>query len=95
MSVRVDSTKIEAIVGAERHPVSHIARAVSDEQMVYILHSQHCLDQEIAGIRDLSDCPYSLALDEGIDVAEWIQDEPVRVAVSLGRLVPYEPGKDE
>ena len=95
MSIRIDSTKIEGIVGAERHPLDHIARAVSDEQTVYILHSQHCLDQELAGVRTLQECPYSLALDEGIDVDEWVQDGPVRVMVLCGRLMPYEAGKDE
>jgi hypothetical protein len=90
MSERVDSTKIEAIVGVERHSVNHIARADSDEEMVYILHSQRCLDQEAAGLLDLRDCSYSLALDEGIDPGDWVFDTPVRVMVSYGRLVPYE-----
>ena len=94
MSVRIDSTKIEAIVGVSRDPVNHIARLVSDEHTVYILHSQLCLNSEIVGLRDLRDCPYSLALDEGIDESEWGQDEPVRVMVSDGRLMPYEAGKD-
>lgn len=63
MSELVDASQIEAIVGARRHPTEHLGRAVPEEQQVYILHSQKCLDSG----RDLRECPYSLALDRGID----------------------------
>jgi hypothetical protein len=86
MTQRVDSDKIEAIVGISRHPARHYARAVSAEQRVYILHSQECLDSGI----DLRDCDYSRALDYyGIDPGCWVEDQPVHVAISAeGELLP-------
>ena len=86
MSELVDAGEIEGIVGVARHPINHFARAVSSEQTVYILHSQHCLDSR----PDLRECPYSLALDRGIDVGAWVEDEPLRVMVSMGELIPYD-----
>lgn len=88
MTVRVDPTKIEQIVGAKRHATHHMARAVSVEQCVYILHSQKCYDSGI----DLRDCPYSHALDAGIDLDRWehFQDQAMFVAIEDWRLVPDE-----
>ena len=87
MSTRVKHTEIEAVVGHARHRQLHIARAVTDEQTVYILHSQRCKDT----FPDLRDCPHSLALDRGIDLADWVglTDQPVCVHVWQGRLRPY------
>lgn len=85
MAERVDSTKIESIVGVVRDPVDHYAREVSTEQTVYILHSQACLDSGI----DLLDCAYSLALDKGIDTNHWVQDVPTRVIIRDGELLPH------
>ena len=84
MSFRVDSAKIEGIVGIDRHPTKHYGRAVSAEQTVYVLHSKVCL----GNTPDLRDCGYSLALDEGIDVDRWVQDVPVELIIESGRLVP-------
>jgi len=78
---------IERIVGIPRHPWRHYARAVSADQTVYILHILHsheCRDST----PDLRDCPFSLALDRGIDVPRWPKDEPVYVRIVDGRLVP-------
>jgi len=79
---------IERIVGVPRHETQHYARAVSAEQTVYILHSRECLNSG----RDLRDCPLSLALDNGIDLTEWVEDQPVPVMVQgvyeFTRLVP-------
>lgn len=90
MSNLVPTEDIERIVGVERHETQHYARAVSDEQTVYILHSRECLDSG----RDLRECPLSLALDNGIDPAEWVEDQPVKVRVEgvyeHTRLVPCE-----
>lgn len=87
MSELVTSVPIEWIVGAKRHPVFHLARAITAMRRVYILHSAACVEN----YPDLRDCPYSLALDRGINEAEWpSRDVPVRVMVSWGRLVPYE-----
>lgn len=79
MSELVDRSRIEQIVGIRRDAHQHVARAVSAEGMVYILHSQRCLD---AGI-DLRQCPYSLALDNGIETSDWthLMDLPVAVTV--------------
>ncbi|MDE2105256.1 MAG: hypothetical protein KGL39_48975 [Patescibacteria group bacterium] len=84
MSDLVDSSAIERIVGARRHPTRHIARAVSPEERVYLLHSSQC---QLAQ-RDLRLCSFSLAMDAGIDVDRWPQDRPLWVVVESGRLVP-------
>lgn len=80
MSDLVKPSEIEKIVGVERHPVMHFARAVSAENKVYILHSQQCLDSGI----DLRKCEYSLALDNGIEPEYWegFEDQPVPVGVT-------------
>lgn len=88
MAELVPAEDIERIVGVPRHPTMHWARAVSAEQTVYILHSHKCLDSGI----DLRQCRFSLALDNGIRKDEWVEDEPVPVAVTgafnTTRLVP-------
>lgn len=89
MSDLVDPAKIEDLVGAKRHTVQHLARAVSAEKRVYILHSQKCLDSGI----DLRDCPYSEALDKGIKVIDWQdrEDQPVALAIYRTHLLPLTP----
>lgn len=91
MSDLVPADEIEQIVGIESHPTRHYARAVSDEQTVFILHSQACK----ASGRDLRDCLFSQALDNGIDEYDWsdMEDQCVRVTVD-GRLklIPVRPG---
>lgn len=84
MSDVVPAEGIERIVGERRQPMAHVARAVAHEQRVYILHSEACL----AVRPDLRKCPWSLALDEGIDLDEWVEDVPLRVGIRHGRLVP-------
>lgn len=83
MSDLVPSDQIEGIVGTSRRPTEHWGRAVSATQTVYVLHSQECLDTGW----DVRDCPYSRALDAGIDPSEWTEDEPVRLGILDGRLV--------
>lgn len=87
MSDLVDPSEIERIVGMERHPTRHYARAVSAEQTVYILHSAKCRDSR----RDLRRCLFSLTLDNGIDERDWseVEDQPVRVTINrIARLIP-------
>ncbi len=84
MSKVVLSHEIEGIVGRRRSVIDHYARAVSAEQTVYILHSRECLDM----YADLRECPWSLALDRGIDLSEWVEDVPLTVRVKDGRLIP-------
>lgn len=90
MSELVPPDEIESIVGAPRHPTEHYARAVSEDETVYILHSQECKDSGV----DLRKCPFSRALDKGIDRPlpwsgwRYVIDRPVRVEVFQGFLVP-------
>lgn len=88
MTDLVPAEDIERIVGVQRHPTQHYARAVSAEQTVYILHSHECLASGI----DLRECRYSLALDNGIRQDEWVEDQAVVVTVKGAfdqtRLVP-------
>lgn len=78
MSDIVPSADIERIVGATRHETDHIARAVSREQRVYLLHPHACLREHT----DLRDCLFSLALDEGIDLFVWVEDVPMTVLIA-------------
>jgi len=85
----VDPDKIEGIVGIERDPKLHYGRAVSAEETFYILHSHSCRESG----RSLLACQFSLALgDHGINKGIWgdLQDRPVPLEVSGGRLVPRE-----
>lgn len=86
MAEVVPPADIEAIVGVPRHPSEHWGRAVSAEQTVYVMHSRWCK----ATVADLRDCPFSVALDKGIDLGDWAgrEDEPVQLAIVHGRLVP-------
>jgi len=87
----VPADQIEQIVGAKRHLTTHYARAVSAEEVVYILHSQECKNSGI----DLRECSFSTALDRGIvDLPVWdgAQDQTVALAIRGGRLVPLRVG---
>lgn len=79
----VPADQIEEIVGVVRHPTRHLGRAVSDEERVYILHSRECRDST----PDLRHCPYSRALDLGIDPSAWPLDTPVELSIRGARLV--------
>lgn len=89
MSDLVPAEEIEQTVGARRHAHQHVGRAISSEQTVYVLHSAKCRDSGI----DLRDCEWSLALDRGIDLADWAdhQDRPVVLALRHERLYPVMP----
>jgi len=80
----VSSDRVEDIVGATRHETEHIGRAVSTDQMVYILHSVECK----AWSSDLRECPFSRALDNGVDIREWTLDAATLLAVHDGHLSP-------
>lgn len=67
-----DAEILEHFGGADaRHRTRHTAKAVSAEQRVYILHSWDCKNN----VRDLRSCPYSAALDHGIDIERWAPHE--------------------
>lgn len=80
MSTPIPANTIEQIVDATRHPLEHIGRAVSTEETIYILHSGECYKT----FNDLRDCPFSKALDRGIDREQWepYEDRPVKLRVS-------------
>lgn len=90
MTGRVPADQIEGLVGAARHPVRHIARAVSAEQTVYLMHPDDCRE----GRADLTTCPHSIALYAGIRAPEWDrhEDRPVYAVVVVDdtgyRLAP-------
>lgn len=86
MSELVDPDRIEAIVGAPRHPLRHLGRAVSAEETVYILHSHRCK----ATSPDLLRCPYSRALDLGINPKAWDgwEDRAVVLGLTSEGLMP-------
>ncbi len=88
MSIFEGPEDIETMVGAERHATVHLARAVSADQRLYILHSTECVQ---AGI-DLRECPYSVALDLGIDKALWRFEQDRVVVLTIcsdkGDLLP-------
>lgn len=91
MSELVPADEIERIVGAERHLTHHYARAVSAEKMVYVLHSFSCKNSG----RDLRNCLFSRALDNGIDEYDWsdMEDQPVRVTITKSqRIIPVRSG---
>lgn len=91
MTDLVSPDEIETIVGIERHATRHYARAVSSERIIYILHSTRCK----ASGRDLRECMFSLALDNGIDEYDWsdVEDQPVRATINRDqKLVPVRPG---
>lgn len=79
----VDPDDIENIVGISRQTLRHMARAVSSEQRVYILHSMICFN---AGTT--LTCGYSQALGNGIDPDAWVEDQTIHVIVQDGQLVP-------
>lgn len=93
MSHLEDPATVEAKVGATRHKTDHIARAVSAEQRVYLLHPRTCVDDHGRRGVSLQDCPYSAAMDRGIHLALWRphRDQPVIVRIDKldGDLVPY------
>lgn len=88
MANRVPPDEIEAIVGHDRDYFHHYARAISETETVYILHSQICLNTD----RDLLDCRFTKALDRGIDLDRWgeVLDQPTVVLIESGKLVPAE-----
>ncbi len=76
--------EIEQRVGVRRHATQHIARAVSAEQRVYILHPVSC--------RQHLTCPWSQALARhGIDAeGAWKDYQDLAVIVDVtddGRLL--------
>jgi hypothetical protein len=79
MTRQESGASIEQKLGMKRDLVEHLAIAVSAEQRVYILHSQQCVDSH----PDLRKCPFSIALDLGIDEDAWClsEDRPVLLSI--------------
>ncbi len=87
MAERVPTEDIERVVGVRRHATEHWARAISEEQVVYVLHPVSCLDEHSEG---LLACPYTQAQDLGIDPDRWPEDVALHVVIDpeTGDLVP-------
>lgn len=84
MTQKVPAEQIEEIVGRERHPVLHFGRAVSEEEVFYILHSHRCLRLH----DDLRNCKFSKALDSGVRFP--VEDTPLVLAITDNFLVGHE-----
>ena len=86
MTNLVPASEIENIVGRRRHERAHYGRAVSDEEVFYILHSKNCLEDN----PDLRDCEFSIALDNGFNLDYWkvFMDRPVPLRISAGQIYP-------
>lgn len=67
MTNLIPPDEVEQLVGAKRHPTKHIGRADHEERMIYILHSQECVDTNL----DLRECKFSVALDRRVDGDCW------------------------
>jgi hypothetical protein len=90
----VPSQDIERIVGARRHPLRHIGRAVSDEQRLYIMHSAKC----VAETSELTECSYSkLLAEKGLSFDAWHDwmDRPVVLVEGPHGLVPDRDAYEE
>lgn len=93
MTDLVPEADIERIVGVTRSLGQHIGRAVTrgdhlrKKDTFYILHSKQCLREH----EDLKRCPFSRALDKGIQPEWWIavEDKPVYIGINHDfRVVP-------
>lgn len=98
MTDLVSAAAIEKIVGIKRHPTEHYGRALPIEGMIYILHSQECLDT----VPDLRQCEFSIALDRGLmhsycrSAWHHLEGQTVHLKVSLvGCLLPEEIKTDD
>ncbi|MBS3177722.1 MULTISPECIES: hypothetical protein [unclassified Pseudoclavibacter] len=90
MSDLVPQDAIEIIVGAERHEALHIARMVSGEEVIYVLHSRSCLVTREELKIDLRECPYAKTTDKGLKLEDWkdCSDRAVVVRIVNQRLKP-------
>lgn len=79
MSELESAATIESKVGAKRHSIKHLGRAVTGEQRVYILHSEACC----RSMPDLRECGFSRALDRGIKINDWegFMDVPIVLGI--------------
>ncbi len=86
MTELVPPEDIERLVGTSRMNWHHAVRVDTGEKMVYILHSRECKESG----RDLRECPFSRALDMGVNMERWSDyfDEPMVAAIERGRLIP-------
>ncbi len=80
MSEVQEPAVVRAVVGADRREGEHVGRVVSEEERVYVLHSERCIASGI----DLRVCAFSAALDRGIDAAVWREHMDVPVVLGIG-----------
>jgi hypothetical protein len=85
---RVPASEIETLVGIDRHPVRHYGRADSRAGKFFILHSDECRRAP----ESITQCEYSLALERGLNEADWYFYEDCPVVLGFDEhdnLVPY------
>lgn len=80
MTDKVPADLIEEIVGRQRDQDRHFGRAVSEEEIFYILHPTRCRLR----YSDLRTCPFSRALDNGVKFR--VHDEVLILHVTNGIL---------
>ena len=79
MTALEDPDTIEAKVGAKRSKSKHLARFVSEDERIYLMHSAQCV--EITS--DLRECAFSLALDQSDE--SLVTTRSKHLALSRGR----------
>jgi hypothetical protein len=89
MSDFVPSDHVEEIVGAKRDNTLHLARAITAEQRVYLLHSVECVEE----FEDLRECEFSLSLEKGIYFELWEELFDEAVVVTLGHYGELHPAR--
>lgn len=87
MTIQIPAEVALDVVGVDRHPIEHWGKAVSAERLLYILHSESCVEAR----DDLTECIYSKALDNGIDLERWQGhfDKAALLVIEDWRLVPH------
>lgn len=86
----IPSDQAEGFVGAERLEFVHVGLASSSDERVYVLHSARCLRIRQELREELTECVFSTALENGIDLAAWrgFEDTPVSLSILNGQLFP-------
>lgn len=92
MTNLVNASEIEQLVGAPRHPTLHLVRVDTVTSTVYILHSQECFERLDLRPSDLRECPFSRALDNGLEDYEWSGHED-EVVVAMVMYDQFDGGR--
>lgn len=76
--------------GVHRHRVHHYGRHVRSSGRIVLIHSATCMAEDTL----LTDCVFSQALSEDVDMLAWkhVSNVPVVVTVQNGCVVPLLSG---